>query len=324
MARRRWELDLADGRHVVELVHGYLSGTRTITVDGVTTKQRGTALSDNSGVHPFPFVGHKAALHISSNGLNYRYDLILDGRSVGSGKPATFTRPYFGEPTAQMIFGFLMIAISLPILLLSGKTAYEEWRYHTDAAGAVAVVEDRRVVAGRTTSYEVSYAFSDRTGALRHGRGSVSRTAYAQAAPGRGVRVEYLPEAPDTNRFTGRDETWNIVFVIAIEAFALGIGLHLLARGMRRRGFLRRFATMGASITATVTKATTVTVGGYGRVVMLEYTYDDAEGRARRGRSPYMYPAEADRYPVGSPVRIVIDPNRPGESYLPPGPIGEG
>ena len=114
------------------------------------------------------------------------------------------------------------------------------------------------------------------------------------------------------------------VFVIAIEAFALGIGLHLLARGMRRRGFLRRFATMGASITATVTKATTVTVGGYGRVVMLEYTYDDAEGRTRKGRSPYMYPAEADRYPVGSPVRIVIDPNRPGESYLPPGPIGEG
>ena len=64
-------------------------------------------------------------------------------------------------------------------------------------------------------------------------------------------------------------------------------------------------------------------LGDDGRTVTLEYAYDDPEGRTRKGRSPYMYPAEADRHPVGSPVQVVIDPDRPGESYLPPGPIGE-
>ena len=323
MARRRWDLDLPDGRHVVELVHGYFTGRRTIIVDGVTTKQRGAPLSDHSGIYPFPFEGHRAALQISTNGLSYRYELIVDGRSAESGESATFSRPYYGGPVAQMVFGLLMVVISLPVLLLSAKSGYDEWRYHTGAASAVGIVEDRRVTGGRTTSYQLSYVFTDRTGALRHGRGMVSRAAYDQATPGTRLRVEYLPEDPDVNRFAGRDETPAIVGVIAIEAFALGLGLRALARGIRRRGFLRRIAMNGAPITATITKVTTAAVRGYGRTVTLEYAYDDPEGRTRKGRSPYMYPAEADRHPVGSPVQVVIDPDRPGESYLPPGPIGE-
>jgi len=51
-------------------------------------------------------------------------------------------------------------------------------------------------------------------------------------------------------------------------------------------------------------------------VVRIEYEYDDPFGKRRRGRGPLMYPTEGALYSVGGPVRILTDPDRPGDSAL--------
>src|SRR5437867_13045644 len=98
MARRRWEFDLGDGHHLVELDHRYFIGTLRITVDGVTTTQRGRPFMDHSGVYPFQIGARQADVRISTDGFHYYYDVTIDGRSVESGKPAASPRSPVGGP----------------------------------------------------------------------------------------------------------------------------------------------------------------------------------------------------------------------------------
>jgi len=39
MASKVWTFDLEDGRHVVELRHGYIGGKRVLIIDGKTQEQ---------------------------------------------------------------------------------------------------------------------------------------------------------------------------------------------------------------------------------------------------------------------------------------------
>ena len=88
-------------------------------------------------------------------------------------------------------------------------------------------------------------------------------------------------------------------------------------KGRRLAEIARRIGAAGQPINATVTKLRSAYVRGIGRVVTVEYEYDDPFGQRRRGRGPVMYPLEAERYSVGGLVRILIDPDRPKDSVLP-------
>lgn len=66
-----------------------------------------------------------------------------------------------------------------------------------------------------------------------------------------------------------------------------------------------------------MTKLKTGYVRGIGQTVTVEYEYDDPFGNRRRGKGPLMYPQEGFAYKVGGPVRVLTDPDRPGDSALP-------
>src|SRR5688572_952105 len=132
MPRRSWKFDLADGHHVVDLEHGYFFGRRKLTIDGVTTVQRGTPLTDHSGEYPIPLAGHDSRLRIRTDGLRYFYDLVVDGRSITSGQPAgTPPRPMVGSAGYLRAFGVIVILISIPSLYFLTDAAYDEYRYRT-------------------------------------------------------------------------------------------------------------------------------------------------------------------------------------------------
>jgi hypothetical protein len=104
VARRRWEFDLDDGHHVVDLEHGYFLGARRITVDGSTTIESGRAFMDHSGEYPLAVGSRRAMLQISTDGFRYSYDLAIDGRSLATGAPAPPPRPPIG-PLQQQALG---------------------------------------------------------------------------------------------------------------------------------------------------------------------------------------------------------------------------
>ena len=81
MARKVWRFKLADGQHTVELDHGYWSGKREITVDGVPLESS-SKIWDTGSVHHFEVSGTPCVLHIKGKALSFDYKLYVNGKLV--------------------------------------------------------------------------------------------------------------------------------------------------------------------------------------------------------------------------------------------------
>jgi hypothetical protein len=119
MAQRVWTIELEDGRHTVQLDHGYISGKRRISVDGrqiEETARAQDALFDIGSSHTFSIGAHRCTVVIRSKwGLAYEYDLLVDGRSVATGAVASAQAPV-------PAWGYLFIAACglIPVVSLGG------------------------------------------------------------------------------------------------------------------------------------------------------------------------------------------------------------
>lgn len=319
MARRHWEFDLADGHHVVDLVHGYFLGTRSFVVDGAKTVQRTIPFTNHSGEHPFPFPGHEARVRITTNGLMYDYDLVVDGNAVApDGRAGTVVRPRLGGPGSLRLAGTIALLIGVPFAAFVLWGDYDEFRFHTASATAVGIVQDKRVQSSRYgPTYQVTYTFTDPTGRTHTNSGDVPRASYEQARPGSRYTIQFLTADPNRSRVLGKDETLSLAFLTSMAALCVGYGLYAFVNGSRRLAVLKRVGEIGQAANATVTKLKKGSIKGVGNTVTIEYEYDDPFGRKRKGRGPLMYPAEAARFSVGGPLRVLVDPDRPGDSVLP-------
>ena len=320
MSRHRWEFDLEDGRHIVEFQQGYFLGNRKITVDGAKTTERGRPFMDHSGQYPIRLEGHGAAVWVTTNGFTYAFDLVVDGKSVTSGRTATrVPRPWLGGPRQMQASGVVAAVIAIPLAFVAWSQGFDEYRYQNASATASGVVEAKSTTAGRYgTTYYLSYAFVDRTGLIRRGSDSTTRASYDAARPGTTrVSVVYLQNEPSVNRFSGKDNVLTVVVLSAAAAAVAATGGYLFWAGRREAAMLVRLNGIGQYATATVTKVKSMFMKGVGDVVRIEYAYEDPFGKRRKGRGPLMYPTEGALYSVGASVRILIDPDRPGDSVLP-------
>ena len=320
MSRHHWEFDLEDGRHIVEFEQGYFLGNRKITVDGTTTTERGRPFMDHSGQYPIRLEGHGAAVWVTTNGFTYAFDLVVDGKSVTSGRTATrVPRPPLGGPRQMQVLGAVAAVIAIPLAFTAWSQGFDEYRYQNASATASGVVEAKSTSAGRYgTSYLLSYAFVDGAGLIRRGRDSVSRGSYDAAQIGTTrVSVVYLRDDPSVNRFSGKDNVLTVVLLAVGAAASAVTGGYLFWAGRREAAMLVRLNEIGQSATATVTKVKAMIMRGVGQVIRVEYAYEDPFGKRRKGRGPLMYPTEGATYSVGGSVRILIDPDRPGDSVLP-------
>ena len=303
---------------MVDLVHGYFLGTRTFVVDGTKSVQRATPFTDHSGEYPFDLTCHDARLRVTTNGLTYSHDLVIDGRSISTGEPPAIARPKMGGLRSQRAAGIFLFAILVPVAIAVSIGGYDEYRYHTGSASAVGVVQDKRVISGRYgPTYELTYVFVDRTGVIHTDRGDVPRATYDQARTGSRYTIQYLPDDPSLSRVLGKDDTLPIAGLMAFAIFGLCYSAYAIVAGSRRLAAAKRIAADGQPVTATVTKLKQVDIRGVGKTVTVEYAYNDPFGRSRKGRGPFMYPSESAKYRVGSPVRVLVDPDRPGDSLLP-------
>jgi hypothetical protein len=287
-------------------------------VDGTTFRQSATPFTDHSGEHQFPLAGHDARLLITTNGLTYSYDLLVDGHPVTGSDAATApARPRVGWLSSQRTGGIVLLVLWIPMSAFIALGAYDEYRYHTSSATAVGVVQDMRTISGRYgPTYELTYVFVDQSGTAHTDRGDVPRATYEQARPGSRFVIRYLPDDPSRSRVLGQDDTLPLVALIAFAVAGLAYGGYAVIAGSRRAATLARVSQVGQTTTATVTKLKETTVFGAGKAVTVEYTYVDPFGRTRRGRGPLMYPSEGATYKVGGPVRVLVDPDRPGDSVL--------
>jgi Fas apoptotic inhibitory molecule (FAIM1) len=138
MSTKSWQLTL-DRPHVVVLEHGYFSARRHITLDGREVADirpgplRAVRLWNTVTDHPFTIDGHPCAVRVDpSNGMNYQFDLIVDGRSQKTGEQVA-PLPDAGESGAReskwALAGLWWIA---PFSILSVGIGQVGYRLHNE------------------------------------------------------------------------------------------------------------------------------------------------------------------------------------------------
>ena len=209
VARRKWTVVRSGRTFHIESADEYFFGERVVRVDGAIAYRGRTVLSDHSGAYQFDLGGGPAYFHISSNGLRYFYDLIIDGRSVDTGQAVPIPDGYIGaEPAARdvIVIDVAILAAVVVCAVLFSPVASRDVRalillIAIAAAGAVSsvwsirnVIHHRRVMrklrefgvetnatitgmlgvrrgyrSRRITSYRMAYSYMDPDGATYHG-----------------------------------------------------------------------------------------------------------------------------------------------------------
>lgn len=83
MSKKIWTFASKDGNHAVELDHGFWSGKREITIDGVPLESS-SKIWDTGSVHHFEVSGVPCVLQIKGNLLSFKYNLYVDGKLINS------------------------------------------------------------------------------------------------------------------------------------------------------------------------------------------------------------------------------------------------
>ncbi len=85
MAKKVWAFKLEDGNHVVELEHGYFSGKRDITIDGIPLESSSKLMDilwDTGSVHNFDVSGVPCVLQIKGKVITFNYNLYVNRKLI--------------------------------------------------------------------------------------------------------------------------------------------------------------------------------------------------------------------------------------------------
>jgi hypothetical protein len=115
MPQKSWRLQLEDGSHTIQLDRSAWTGRGTVRLDGELVPFPNTNLFDLYRVIPLPLRGHEVAVHIRSNGLTYTDDLVVDGRSVDTGRAVTTPLPL-----PVWAWAFILPCLSILCVFLGG------------------------------------------------------------------------------------------------------------------------------------------------------------------------------------------------------------
>ena len=170
-----------------------------------------------------------------------------------------------------------------------------------------------RVASGRSTSYYLRYTFAATDGQVHAAEGRVESGTYRSTRVGDEIRVVYVPSAPEIQRPASFDERIWIFGLAAMFGAGLPFTAVMVWRAYRLRRMRAALADRGVRTSATVTKISQEFVNDQG-TRHISYTYEDGEGRLRKGRSPRLFVEEASAYSPGSVAAIAYDANDPGNS----------
>ena len=313
-ARRTWTVERNGRTYVVEMEDEYFLGRRVVRVNGDIVHTGRQLLSDHSGAYQFDLGGEPAFLKISTNGLRYYYELVTQatlavmpaGREIAQQPPSI-------AGSALLTLWALALAATI-VWVADGRL----WREPAVAAGGVRV--DAVVTGAETTSRgarRIAYRFEVGPDSFTH-EGYIPEERYERARSSGLVPIRYLAAAPQVNSFD--PDADEVIFDVLVGLLLAACSVYFLKGAVQNVGAYQVWKRLSATGVETMGRIT-----GVGRIrdrfmtatgCSFEYSYADASSGEHRGRSGTFTLDAAMRYPVGGPVRIRYDPDKPGDSIM--------
>jgi hypothetical protein len=305
---KRWRVRIDDETYDVEARASMWTGGVRVLVNGTELPRRASP-RDKARRVIFSLGRHVATLVWITYGRgSTRYDLVLDGRSITTGGQPRPPR----NPDESLATSWLLLIASAAFLCgVLWFGALPEIRLASEGRETAGQVTGRHTESGRSTSYYLHYTFAAADGIARAAQGRVSYDTYRTARLGDPIAVVYVASTPDIQRPASFDERIWILLLVAMFGVILLFALSMVWRAQRLRSITAALANRAVRTTATVDK---VSKEFGGQAFRIEYRYEDADGRAHKGRTPRLYAEEAAAYAPGSSATIAYDPNDPGNN----------
>jgi hypothetical protein len=296
----------------------YFFGRRLVRVDGEVVYSGRTVLSDHSGAYQFDLAGQPAFLKISTNGIRYFYDLVAQpapsAASIAAAKPKVLAQdaPSLARVALSVVFG---LGMGFALVVLTDGRVWREPLVMVAGGPIDAIVT--RATTTSSGAHRIDYRFDVGGHGFTHG-GFITEERWNRARSLGVIPVRYLALAPEVNAFDPEpgDVLVDAVIVLVISATA-GWSLVDAARELGVYRVWKRLSTTGVDIVGHVTRVRKLR-NQYLIVVgcALDYEYTVAGAGEFRGQSRRFALDLATDYPIGSPLRIRYDPDRPGDTIV--------
>jgi hypothetical protein len=233
---------------------------------------------------------------------------------------------YFGggHSVAGIAIGLLLGTLFLVIGYFTRATQQE---YDRDGATTTATVtgKDHHLQPGAghkgqpRTTYTLQYRFQDEQGQTHEGGDTVELGYWNGHGKGNQVVIEYLRHHPEQSRIVeGRELAahWGHHLLLAIGS-VLAAGVFVLTLGgWIWAGRKARLVQKGEPFLGAVTEHQSRSFSLNQQKprepsVRLLYTFTDAEGTERAGKSCWLPKDLVPRWPPGTPILVLQDPTRP-------------
>jgi Fas apoptotic inhibitory molecule (FAIM1) len=140
MTKKCWTIQMEDGFHTVELEHHVWK--RVIRVDGEIVAQ-GQKVFEFGTQYPLHVGGQPAAVLIGYNGFTYSYDLVVDGRSLKTGRTLAMKGGKYSTPMPSWTWGFVGACVLIPLMSMGGALPVLIGGGGAAACAAIARQEER-------------------------------------------------------------------------------------------------------------------------------------------------------------------------------------
>ena len=309
MATKRWHTTIDQRSYDIEVRDSPWTGRVRVFVDG-TEVTRGAGSREVAQRIIFPLGGHVATVAWMNYGKGGKYyDIVIEGRSISTGRQA---RPRENPYESLGASWLLLIGVAAILGGVLWFGALPEIRLALEGREAAARIISGHVSSGRSTNYYLRYAFVAADGETKTAEGHVSYDTYRSTSSGDVITVIYVPSDPDIQRPASYDERAALIGLLAMFGVGLPYTVAMVWRAQRTRAITAALADRAIRTIATVDKVSKEFLGQGTR--RISYRYDDAEGRARKGRSPRLYAEEAAAYAPGSNATVAYDSNNGANS----------
>ncbi|MGH2429897.1 MAG: hypothetical protein ACRDGV_13635 [Candidatus Limnocylindria bacterium] len=235
--------------------------------------------------------------------------------AVSSAQAPTFFQ--LARRSFWLLFGGIFLIAGLLMTLIGAGLAWREGRFASEGHSAEGVVLGRSIrqadaAEDRSTEYHVRYRFTTSDGQVIDGTDDVSFDRWEMLVEEGPITVEYLRGDPGQNRAAGGDEAIVVYAMVGVGLLALGVGLAITTRQLRRLRLMHRLWREGVAIEGTVVRVEPANVTFNNRPLFrLRYEYGDQAGARHDGTSGLISWEEAEGWQPGDRGAVRYDPRRP-------------
>ena len=221
---------------------------------------------------------------------------------------------FFGA--AWLFFGGIFLASG--IFLYTEHLRFENEAVQTEGTVLAKTFNSKRENNKTTTTYYVTYSFSDQNARERENQVSVSKETWEAISEGSKIGIEFLPDKPTSSRLIGGADEEIIFYVFsAVGGLMILLGAAFMFFDIKQRLKSSRLMKTGIQTIGTIIELrnSSFRINGVTQL-KVAYKFKDRMGKEIEAESTYLAPEIARNIEKAGQCKVYYNKDNPSENIM--------